>query len=134
LFKVIFWKDPEIACRISKHELHTNILNFCAKRLKGMGMRMPTIEDVSHAAADLVFGKSLIQNNFRAVIAETIVGFALGADWSHCSDNWNSWDFEHKTGARLEVKQSARKQTWSKSKVSNHQLSWWYGGEPLKAV
>ena len=21
-----------------------------------------------------------------------------------------------------------------KKKVSNHQLSWWYGGEPLKAV
>lgn len=36
--------------------------------------------------------------------------------WSYAGDGWSGWDFEHVSGARLEVKQSAALQTWSEPK------------------
>jgi hypothetical protein len=86
----------------------------------GPEMKMPTVEDVSRAAADLVFGERLIQNNLRSIIAETIIDFALRPSWKHCSGNWNGWDFRHETGTRLEVKQSARRQSWPQNKLSGN--------------
>jgi hypothetical protein len=38
---------------------------------------------------------------------------ALGSEWQLCSGDWRGWDFEHPTGLRLEVKQSAARQTWT---------------------
>jgi hypothetical protein len=78
-----------------------------------MANEPPTPEAIRNAASQVAFSKRLIQNNFRAVIAEVIVGHALGADWKHCSADWYGWDFVHADGARLEVKQSARRQTWA---------------------
>ncbi|MGH7045584.1 MAG: hypothetical protein ACREE2_04250 [Stellaceae bacterium] len=78
-----------------------------------MGMKQaPTPATVRAAAAKLAFGTPIVQNNLRAIVAEVITGYALGPDWHHCSADWSGWDFEHKLGARLEVKQSAARQTW----------------------
>ena len=78
-------------------------------------MQFPAAEDIRDAASHAVFGKRLIQNNFRAVVAETIVDFALKPTWRHCSENWGGWDFQHTTGMRLEVKQSALRQSWKQA-------------------
>jgi hypothetical protein len=32
--------------------------------------------------------------------------------WHYVGNDWSGWDFEHKNGSRLEVKQSAAKQRW----------------------
>lgn len=71
---------------------------------------------VERHAAHAAFGRPLVQNNLRAVVVEAIVDMALPADWRWCSADWAGWDFEHADGTRLEVKQSAARQTWTAPK------------------
>jgi hypothetical protein len=63
-----------------------------------------------------VFGQPLISNMYRGLIAEIVIGAALGPKWHLCSGDWKSWDFQHVDGCRLEVKQSAARQTWTGSR------------------
>ena len=75
-------------------------------------MVVPTADEVYEAASQIAFGRPIVQNNFRAIVFEAIVECALKTGWSRCSGDWKGWDFEHRTGKRLEVKQSALRQTW----------------------
>ena len=68
---------------------------------------MPTVDEIRAKACAAVFGEPLISNIYRGLVAEIIVGAALGSEWQFCSGDWRGWDFEHPTGCRLEVKQSA---------------------------
>jgi hypothetical protein len=76
-------------------------------------MSPPLSEEIAAAASQLAFGKKVVQNDLRALVVEVIVHYGLKPDWRHCSEDWNGWDFEHKDGTRLEVKQSAAQQTWA---------------------
>ena len=76
----------------------------------------PTADDIRAKACAIAFGNALIENSYRGFIAEIIVGEALGPEWRLCSGDWRGWDFEHATGCRLEVKQSAARQTWTGSR------------------
>jgi hypothetical protein len=76
-------------------------------------MAIPSIDDVRSKASAIAFGKPLVQNNLRGLVAEVIVGYALEPDWEWCSGDWLGWDFEHADGTRLEIKQSAARQTWT---------------------
>jgi hypothetical protein len=58
-----------------------------------------------------VFDRPVMQNNFRSLFAEHLVGELIGPSWTHVGDDWLSWDFE-RSGVRLEVKQSAARQSW----------------------
>ena len=61
------------------------------------------------------FDKPIIENSFRSSLVEEMVAPFLALDaWRYVGDGWSGWDFERSDGARLEVKQSARHQTWSK--------------------
>jgi len=60
-----------------------------------------------------LFDAPLIQNNLRGLYVETLVSTVLGKNWNLVSTDWSAWDIEHDDGTRLEVKQSAAKQTWS---------------------
>jgi hypothetical protein len=62
--------------------------------------------------SNAVFGKPLINNVFRGHLVEAIVSLALGPTWKWCSEDYSSWDFENGAGIKLEVKQSAKKQSW----------------------
>lgn len=73
----------------------------------------PSADDIRAKACAIAFGNPLIENSYRGLIAEIIVGEALGAEWRLCSCDWKGWDFEHMAGTRLEVKQSAARQTWT---------------------
>jgi hypothetical protein len=76
-------------------------------------MVLPTIEEIRDETSRCAFGDRVVQNNLRAMVVETIVDFALKPGWERAGGNWNGWDFAHTTdGTRLEVKQSARLQTW----------------------
>jgi hypothetical protein len=77
-------------------------------------MGIPSIDDVRAEASRVAFGARLVQNNLRALVAEVIVDYALQSAWERCSGDWKGWDFKHRTDdTHLELKQSARRQTWS---------------------
>jgi hypothetical protein len=77
---------------------------------------IPTIDQIREKACAAAFGDRLVSNIYRGLVAEIIVGAALGSEWRLCSGDWRGWDFEHASGWRLEVKQSAARQTWTRSR------------------
>jgi hypothetical protein len=76
-------------------------------------LSVPTVDEIRAKVCAAAFGSPLISNIYRGLVAEIIVGAALGSDWRMCSGDWRGWDFEHPSGLRLEVKQSAARQTWT---------------------
>lgn len=76
-------------------------------------MTVPTAEAVRHRAAALALGTPLVQNNLRAIVVEAIVELALQPTGRWCGSDWSGRDFQHEDGTRLEVKQSAARQTWT---------------------
>ncbi|MGQ0661860.1 hypothetical protein [Sphingosinicella sp.] len=74
----------------------------------------PSVSTILQRAADAAFGKPLVTNIHRGLIAEAVVATALEPEWRWCSEDYASWDFERADGVRLEVKQSAARQTWEK--------------------
>jgi hypothetical protein len=75
-------------------------------------MRAFGIQDVVTKASDAAFGKPLVTNVLRGQVVEAIAALALEPDWKWCSANFASWDFQREDGLRLEVKQSAFRQSW----------------------
>ena len=75
----------------------------------------PSISAIKMKVADAAFGRPLITNVLRGHVVEAIVACALEPDWTWCSQDYASWDFEHPGGLRLEVKQSAARQSWATS-------------------
>jgi hypothetical protein len=62
------------------------------------------------------FGKPLIRNDLRGEIVEEIVAMALEPEWQGCGGDWASCDLVRPAdGKRIQVKQSAAKQTWHKA-------------------
>lgn len=68
---------------------------------------------VEALASKTAFGSPLVTNHFRGLVAEAIVSLALVPDWRWCSADYWAWDFDRADGLRLEVKQSAARQTWT---------------------
>ncbi|HER8900605.1 TPA: hypothetical protein VMX41_001798 [Streptococcus pyogenes] len=68
-------------------------------------------EEITATAASAIFGKPLITNVYRSIVVEAIIAAAL-PDWRWVSADYFEYDFVHADGTRLEVKQSALKQTW----------------------
>ena len=67
-----------------------------------------------------LFDRRLIQNQFRSLFVEAMIEPVIEpGGWIYVGDNWNGWDFENRTESstfRLEVKQSAKRQTWTSSR------------------
>ena len=103
---------------------------------------LPTAEDIRERLCREVFGQPLIGNNFRGVYVEYMLALQLEPEWRHVGQDWQGWDFEHaETGVRMEVKQSARRQTWSREKGAKpaplrfnieSRSSYWKGGITLR--
>jgi len=66
-------------------------------------------------ACKTAFGNRLVTNSLRGIVAEAVVASALKQEWLWCSADYAGWDFERSDGIRLEVKQSAARQTWQRS-------------------
>lgn len=72
-----------------------------------------TVSDAVSKVAETTFGSPLINNVLRGHLAEAIIALALEPEWEWCSGDYSSWDFQSRSkGTRLEVKQSAAKQSW----------------------
>lgn len=82
---------------------------------------LTTIDNIVRAASKVTFDKPLVTNVFRAVIVEAIVAAAL-PEWNWCSGDYASCDFRHPDSTRVEVKQSAARQTWYAGRAS--QATW----------
>jgi hypothetical protein len=72
----------------------------------------PTVEEIRRRVAEQVFGNLLVENSLRGMVVEKMVEMALAPDWRLCSGDWSGWDLDHRSGARIEVKQSSLLQTW----------------------
>jgi hypothetical protein len=71
------------------------------------------VDDVVQKVTQATFGGPLVTNVLRGHLVEAIIAMALEPDWEWCSGDYASWDFQcRNTGTRLEVKQSAAKQSW----------------------
>ena len=67
--------------------------------------------------ASKIFDQPLIGNQYRSAFIEAMIEPCLALHgWRYVGDGWRGWDFERTDGARLEVKQSAARQTWSVSR------------------
>ena len=72
------------------------------------------MNEIARRLAERLFDQPIIQNQYRSDFVEAMVDpYLVPAGWHHSGENWSGWDFEHSSGARLEVKQSAAHQTWS---------------------
>jgi len=65
---------------------------------------------VVELACAATFDRALVTNIFRGIVAEAIVAMAL-PDWQWVSADYSPFDFQHPDGCRLEVKQSALRQS-----------------------
>lgn len=74
------------------------------------------MNDIAARLAARLFDQALIQNQFRSAFVEEMIRPSLGGGWKYTGDSWCGWDFERSDRARLEVKQSAAYQTWSKAR------------------
>ena len=61
-----------------------------------------------------VYNQCLINNAERGAYVEHMIALALEELQWRLTWPWASWDLQHPDGARIEVKQSAARQTWHK--------------------
>lgn len=73
----------------------------------------PSVSDVQQKVAEAVFGRPLVTNVLRGHVVEAMIALALEPEWKWCAEDYSSWDFERGDGLRLEVKQSAARQSWA---------------------
>ena len=63
----------------------------------------------------------VMNNVYRADYVECLIVFMLGTEWSltwTLGWDWAPWDCQHSSGARLEVKHSAARQSWDHETIS----------------
>lgn len=60
----------------------------------------------------------LVSNATRGILAEFIVGTAIGIDMRVLRDEWDAYDLITKDGIKIEVKSSAYIQSWGQNKHS----------------
>ena len=60
-----------------------------------------------------LFASPILRNSIRGEVVEEIVAMALEPEWEHRGGDWASFDLVHRsTGLRMQVKQSAARQSW----------------------
>jgi len=72
------------------------------------------MNEIAMRLASRIFDQKLIGNQYRSAFIEAMVEpYLEPRGWRYAGDGWSGWDFEHREGSRLEIKQSAAQQTWS---------------------
>ncbi len=87
----------------------------------GMISKVNLQKEIRFQVCDALFGQPVMDNVVRGVWVETMIWLLLGKnDWEYVGRNWAPYDLRHKkSGARLEVKQSAVRQPWSNEKPAS---------------
>ena len=63
-----------------------------------------------------MFDTPVMSNTLRSLYVEAQIGVLLGPTWRSVGADWAPYDFESDTGVKLEVKQSAARQTWTQTR------------------
>lgn len=99
-------------------------------------MREVGVVDVVAHVSDAAFGRPLVMNVLRGQVVEAMVDLALASEWDWCAADYSGWDFERRDGVRLEVKQSAARQSWAPASGQvclrfdvRERTGWWDGAE-----
>jgi hypothetical protein len=72
------------------------------------------MNEIALRLASRIFDQPLIGNQYRSAFIEAMIEpYLAPGGWRYTGDGWSGWDFERKDGQRLELKQSAMRQTWS---------------------
>ena len=74
--------------------------------------------EVVARVVDASFGKPLVTNVLRTQLVEAMIALVLEPEWHWCGADYAPCDFERTDGLRLEVKQSAARQSWNTDKPS----------------
>lgn len=62
-----------------------------------------------------LFGLPILRNSIRGELVEELVAMALEPAWELCAGDWAAFDLQHvKSKLRIQVKQSAARQSWHK--------------------
>jgi hypothetical protein len=85
-----------------------------SKPVVGLKTRISASDVVTHAS-NAIFGKPLVVNVWRALLVESLIDLILPPEWTWCATDYAGWDFHHIDRTRLEVKQSAARQSWKAS-------------------
>ena len=81
-------------------------------------------EVIVERLVERVYAQPLIENVYRGDYMEHMVALALGEEWK-LTPPWVSWDLEHQASrVRVEVKQSAARQTWTEPSVAKERRRW----------
>jgi hypothetical protein len=89
----------------------------------GRGLRIDVAEVVSRAC-HAAFGRPLVTNILRSMLVEAMIDASLPSEWTWCSADYAGWDFQHTNGLKLEVKQSAARQTWATQAIVASKCAW----------
>lgn len=66
-----------------------------------------------------LYGSPIVRNDARGELVEEIVAMALEPDWNSCGSDWGACDLIRPAdGLRIQVKQSAGRQSWTKIDVA----------------
>ena len=62
-----------------------------------------------------LFNVPIMSNLHRPHYVEQMITLGLGEGFALASSDWAGWDIDHESGVRIEVKQSAARQTWTET-------------------
>jgi hypothetical protein len=72
-------------------------------------------ETIAEMVAEL-YGQPIMSNLTRPLYLEKLLARLLKGEWRHVGGDWSGWDLENfASRARIELKQSAARQTWTDS-------------------
>ena len=74
--------------------------------------------EVISKVCEAAFGRPLVTNVLRGQVVEAMVALVLEPTWHWCGADYAPCDFQRTDGLRLEVKQSAARQSWNTEKPS----------------
>jgi hypothetical protein len=82
--------------------------------LGGGNIVKPIAQEIIKELVDELYGRPLMSNLTRPIFLEKLLTRLLKGAWRHVGGDWSGWDLENLTSrARIELKQSAARQTWT---------------------
>lgn len=115
---------------ISERSIDTDSAGQLGSRMNAMN-DSSTMQGILEKLVHETFGQNLIDNSFRGVWTEFMVAEALGEGCAVVSQNWHPWDLqlgksedEFPERIRIQVKNTARLQTWHQSSSTPGACHW----------
>lgn len=76
--------------------------------------KLPTVAEVTERFVQDHLGGMVLANTIRGLFLESMLSLILKQSWQYVGGSYMGWDFEDARQVRLEVKQTAYRQTWTK--------------------